>query len=293
MTSRAPDSPQAPAAAAAPEGAAGSKDAAVPQGAAAPRLRPVGQPVLLAALYLVSAGFAVRLFATMQNAGLRPWYAALFAVFFALFSLIWAFPRIPVLWIHATIALECAVAVGLLLLGPKFDYMTSLLILPVYQAAAVLSARVRWVWASAILVIMLAAQTGTLGLRGVGLALTPMAVAIALAALASARRTAEEARAQSERLVEELEAKRRQLEQYAAEIEMAGMEERNRLVRELHDSVSQAMFAVLLSARSGQLMVDKDPAGLPAHLERLRDLTQEALARMRGFIAELRSPEGR
>jgi signal transduction histidine kinase len=288
MISRAPDDPQAPAAAAAPEGAAGSK------GAVAARLRPIGQPVLLAALYMVSAGFAVRLFATMQNSGLRPWYAALFAAFFVLFSLVWAIPRMPALWIHATIVLECAVAVGLLLLGPDFDYMTSLLILPAYQAAAVLSARVRWVWVCAILVIMLAAQTGTLGLRGVGLALTPMAVAIALAALATARRTAEEARTQSERLVEELEAKRRQLEQNAAEIEgLAGMDERNRLVRELHDSVSQAMFAVLLSARSGQLMVDKDPAGLPAHLESLRDLTQEALARMRGFIAELRSPEGR
>lgn len=248
------------------------------------------QPLLLSALYLVSAGLAARLFSTMQNAGLRPWYAALFAAFFALFSLVWAFPRMPALFLHAVIALECAVVLGLLLLGPSFDYMTSLFVLPAYQAAAVLRARVRWVWVGVILAATLGAQTGTLKLHGIGLALTPMAVAVCLAALASARRTAEEAQAGSEILVAELEAKRRQLERYAAEVEdLAALEERNRLVRELHDSVSQAMFAVLLATRSGDLMVERDPAGLPAHLEQLRDLTQEALGRMRGFIAELRT----
>lgn len=253
--------------------------------------RSFGQPVLLAALYLVSVGLAARLFSTMENAALRPWYAALFAVFFVLFSLVWALPRMPAFLLHTVTALECAVVLGLLLLGPEFDYMTSLFVLPAYQAAAVQPSRFRWVWVGSILVIILAVQTGTLGFRGIGLALTPMAVAVSLAALASARRIAERARAQSERLVAELEAKRRQLERYAAEAEeLAALEERNRLVRELHDSVSQAMFAVLLATRSGQLMVDGNPTELPTHLERLRDLTQEALARMRGFIAELRRP---
>jgi len=129
--------------------------------------------------------------------------------------------------------------------------------------------------------------------RGLGLAMTTMAVAIAFPALAVASREIELARADSQKMVADLEATHQRLEEYAAQAdELAVMEERNRLARELLDSVSQAMFSILLATRSAQIMQQKDPDGVPAQLEQLQALTQEALVRMRGFIAELRPKTG-
>ena len=69
------------------------------------------------------------------------------------------------------------------------------------------------------------------------------------------------------------------------------LEERTRLARELHDSVSQALFAMTLETGAAQLAIkepDADLAALSSRLERLRELTEGALAEMRALIFELR-----
>lgn len=70
------------------------------------------------------------------------------------------------------------------------------------------------------------------------------------------------------------------------------LEARSRLAGELHDSVSQALFAMTLEARATELVLERDgqdashPIGL--RLARLRELTEGALAEMRALIFELR-----
>ncbi|HEV3400055.1 MAG TPA: GAF domain-containing sensor histidine kinase [Actinomycetes bacterium] len=70
------------------------------------------------------------------------------------------------------------------------------------------------------------------------------------------------------------------------------LQERNRLARELHDSVSQALFSLTLQTRAAQLLLDKeglDPSGaIGGRLAKLRELTDGALAEMRALIFELR-----
>ena len=118
-----------------------------------------------------------------------------------------------------------------------------------------------------------------------------MAVTVAFPALALASRDIENSRAESREMVAELQTTNERLRAYAAEVEeLAVIEERNRLARELHDSVSQAMFSVQLATRSAQIMLQKDPQAVEAQLEQLQTLTHDALARMRGFISELRPP---
>jgi PAS domain S-box-containing protein len=70
--------------------------------------------------------------------------------------------------------------------------------------------------------------------------------------------------------------------------ELAAGEERAHLARELHDSVTQALFSMTLVSRSVELLLEQDPAGAREHLGQLRELQREALAEMRALIFELR-----
>ncbi|MFC0110555.1 histidine kinase [Kibdelosporangium aridum] len=74
--------------------------------------------------------------------------------------------------------------------------------------------------------------------------------------------------------------------------QVATLEERHRLARELHDSVSQALFSMTLYTRAVELAAQKegaDPDGPVARgLAELRNLTQGALAEMRGALFQLR-----
>lgn len=70
------------------------------------------------------------------------------------------------------------------------------------------------------------------------------------------------------------------------------LEERHRLARELHDSVSQALFSMNLTGRAVQMAVQQskaDPDGPVARgVAQLLELTQGALAEMRALIFQLR-----
>ncbi len=70
--------------------------------------------------------------------------------------------------------------------------------------------------------------------------------------------------------------------------ELAAGEERAHLARELHDSVTQALFSMTLVARSVEMLLESDPDAARTHLTQLRELQREALAEMRALIFELR-----
>lgn len=87
----------------------------------------------------------------------------------------------------------------------------------------------------------------------------------------------------------ELEEAHRQLQEYAAQAEeLAGVQERNRLARDLHDSVSQTIFSVTLTAEAARIQLERDPSLAAPHLERLQGLAQGALTEMRSLIQQLR-----
>ena len=73
--------------------------------------------------------------------------------------------------------------------------------------------------------------------------------------------------------------------------ELSVIEERNRLARDLHDSVSQTLFSVGLTAEAAALLVDRDPAQAKVELRTLQGLARDALQEMRSLIFELRSAE--
>lgn len=71
--------------------------------------------------------------------------------------------------------------------------------------------------------------------------------------------------------------------------EIALVQERNRLARDLHDSVNQLLFSVTLTARAGIEMSEQPD--IKETFKDIQQLTQEALTEMRALIWQLR-PKG-
>ncbi|MFQ5576508.1 MAG: GAF domain-containing protein [Anaerolineae bacterium] len=73
--------------------------------------------------------------------------------------------------------------------------------------------------------------------------------------------------------------------------EVAALAERQRLARDLHDSVTQALYGVTLYAKAAAGQLSQGQIETVAnHLRQLQDTAQEALAEMRLLIYELRPP---
>ncbi len=70
--------------------------------------------------------------------------------------------------------------------------------------------------------------------------------------------------------------------------EYAVIEERNRLARDLHDSVTQSLFSVTLLSQAALSLWERDPTKARDRLERASELARGALAEMRALIFELR-----
>jgi len=97
---------------------------------------------------------------------------------------------------------------------------------------------------------------------------------------------------ESQRLLADLQTAHQQLQEYAAQAEeLEAARERNRLARELHDSVSQAIFSILLTSQSARLLLEREPARVPEQINRLQTMTEDALNQLRSLIAQLRPPQ--
>ena len=89
--------------------------------------------------------------------------------------------------------------------------------------------------------------------------------------------------------LDELQEAHRQLQEYAAQAgELATVQERNRLARELHDSVTQTIFSMTLTTEAAHILLQRDPSQVTPQLNRLQELAQGALSEMRSLIQQLR-----
>jgi signal transduction histidine kinase len=74
---------------------------------------------------------------------------------------------------------------------------------------------------------------------------------------------------------------------HAAAVHAAAIKERTRLARELHDSVSQSLYGIVLGTRTAMLTSD-DPQRVSEALEYVLKLAESGLTEMRACIFELR-----
>ncbi len=98
------------------------------------------------------------------------------------------------------------------------------------------------------------------------------------------------------RMAEQLGANLRSLRRLADEnaqlaeraAQFATVEERNRLARELHDSVSQELFSLTMLAAASRRVMEHDPARAAAQLTEIEAMARRALEETRNLIFALR-----
>ncbi|GAA4589685.1 hypothetical protein GCM10023194_44560 [Planotetraspora phitsanulokensis] len=73
--------------------------------------------------------------------------------------------------------------------------------------------------------------------------------------------------------------------------ELTVIEERTRVARDLHDSVSQKLFSLRLTARAAVSLMRSDPERAAREIEQVERMAGEALAELRAVIVELRPAE--
>jgi len=256
-------------------------------------LRP-SRPGTIAA-YLIYAAVVARTLALTDTdiRDLLPWYLGLFSIYLVLFTAVLWRPGIRPVWLHLYFFIQSAITLALLSLSPHLDFLTTPFVLLSFQAGLVFTGRPRSVWVAIFVLLTGGSLMFYLGaLRGLALGFIPMAGCIIYPAYLTVSHEIEKARAKSQAMLSELQETHRQLQSYTNQVEeLAAMEERNRLARELHDSVSQTMFSIVLNIRSTQILLERDPVRIRPQLEQLQELTQNVLADMRSLIGKLR-PRG-
>jgi signal transduction histidine kinase len=75
---------------------------------------------------------------------------------------------------------------------------------------------------------------------------------------------------------------------YEQSRELSVVAERNRLALDLHDSVSQKLFGLVLTAEAAETMLERDPNAAREQVRKLGTLAREALDELRSLVFELR-----
>lgn len=196
-------------------------------------------------------------------------------------------------FIYVYFALQLAIITWLVLI-PTFDtpldYFTNLVLPLAGQAIWELPARSSRICIGFFSVFCLALMIGTYGfVEGIGFGLIYITGCLLVAILGSATQKSDLAQMKSQILLSELQHANRKLKDYSEQVEILAItEERNRLARELHDSVSQTIFSMTLTAQSARILLEKDPNRVAGLLDHLQSLSQSALAEMRTLIQEFR-----
>jgi signal transduction histidine kinase len=197
-------------------------------------------------------------------------------------------------YLHVINVLQTAIALLLLLYMGNVDYFSLLFIPPCVQSILHFPRKIALIWIGLIIAMMVVALLAGFPLsESIGYVIIYPTAIFLFSAMSYLAKQSQEAQERSEALLADLQVANRKLQAYAAQVqELAAASERNRLARELHDSVTQIIFGLTLSAQAARILIDRDPGRAANELDHLQGLAQNALAEMRALIQELHPAPG-
>ncbi len=111
------------------------------------------------------------------------------------------------------------------------------------------------------------------------------------AAFATQTALANEAQAESQRLLAELQEAHARLQAFASQAEaLAVVEERNRLAREMHDTLGHRLTVAAVQLQAIERLIPTDPDRARQMTATVREEVRAALAELRQTVAALRAP---
>jgi signal transduction histidine kinase len=238
-------------------------------------------PLFDLAVYLTLAVLAVVSLLIFSNALVRGMSVALCLAF----GLIYRYSYYAIRTLRqATIyfGVQTLVLTGLVVLARTSDVFGLLFFTLGIQAVLTWPTRRAIVW---VVLFYLIDSGGALlyrGPEGIVNVLFNAAVFVLTFVFANSLRQTEIARDQNQQLLEELRAAQRQVQ------DLAVAEERNRLARELHDSVKQQVFASIMQLGAARVLLERDPSAARLHLLEAEQLAQQSGAELSLLIHELR-----
>ena len=176
-----------------------------------------------------------------------------------------------------------------MLLGTYSNWLLSLLVVGVAVE------KLKGVWRWLLFFCILLAVVSPLALRfdnlrgslSMALSFSPAIFFVAL--FTQLRLNEQVARQKAELLTSQLEKANLQLAAYAIQAEeLATTQERNRLAREIHDSLGHALTVVNVQIEAARTVLAHDPARALQALGQAQQLTQQGLVQVRASVAALR-----
>lgn len=194
---------------------------------------------------------------------------------------------------HLRYALLTGLIVLLVALEANFNGVIVLFFILSAEALVMLPRRLGYAWvglwgvATMALLVYLNGDLWLGVLNGLGV----LGGYIFIGSAANAQHRAELAHTESQRLLAELQAAHWQLQEYATRAEeLAIAQERNRLAREVHDTLGHRLTVAAVQLEGAQRLVQRDPGKAERIIETVRQQVVEGLGELRRTVAALRAP---
>ena len=194
---------------------------------------------------------------------------------------------------YAYLFLQCILGIAILISSTYEDFIAMLFIPLSLDAVAFFGRRVGFLnialFSLALTLTLLFSDVGWL--FGLVMGILYSGLCFLFGGYASQVIKAEAAHRHNEQVFNQLQATHRQLQGYAQQNASLAVEnERNRLARELHDSVTQTVFSMNLTAQSAELLLEREPGRAAGQLLRIEELAAGALEEIQSLVSQLKPP---
>lgn len=190
------------------------------------------------------------------------------------------------------IATQTILVTSLLALPPNHEYVIILFFVLSAEATTLMPGRRGYSWIAVFAIITLMTLSILVDLR-TALYSAPIYIGgfLFFGVFAASAARAEAARQESQILLEDLREAHEKLQAYTAQAEeLAVSEERNRLSREMHDTLGHRLTVAIVQLEGAKRLVKEDPDKAEKMVGTVHEQMRAALSELRSTVATLREP---
>jgi signal transduction histidine kinase len=184
---------------------------------------------------------------------------------------------------------QSALVIAMLYISPGVDFIAMLFYPLSFQAVQFFPGLTGFIWIGVYILAMMGLfLVGMEADPGISMVLGSGAASGLMGSFAYMMRRTEKRRLENQQMFADLQVAYRQLKDSAAQTEaLAAAEERHRLVRELHDSLTQTLFSMNLAVQAAQLSAQEIPSTVDEHLARLQTLSRSAAGEVQALTGQI------